>query len=215
MPNADLTRTDPHHKMLFDPVQIGPVTAPNRFWAVPHATGHGWSQPNGSIALRAMKAEGGWGVVSMQITEIAADADMANHPMERLWDDGDIPHHAAQVAAIHNHGALAAIELAHGGMRARNITTGQPVIGPSALPVLRAEVPVQAREMDLSDIAAFRAAHKAAAQRALQAGYDVLYVYAAHDLSLLSHFLSARTNRRSDAYGGSFQYRLRLLREVL
>lgn len=206
---------DPRFACLFEPVRIGPVTAPNRFYAVPHATGHGWTQPAGAIALRAMKAEGGWGTVAVQMTEIAADSDMANHPMERIWEDGDIPRHAAQVEAIHAHGSLAAIELAHGGMRARNITSGLPVRGASALPVLRPEVPVQASAMDAGDIRAFRLAHKAAAQRAKQAGYDILYVYAAHDLSLLSHFLSPRTNLRSDAYGGSFENRLRLLREVL
>lgn len=203
------------YDILFEPVQIGPVTAPNRFYAVPHATGHGWAQPNGAIALRAMKAEGGWGTVAVQICEISPDTDMANHPMERIWDDSDVPRHIAQVDAIRKHGALAAIELGHGGMRARNITTGHPVIGPSALPVLRPEVPVQSRAMDLADIRAFRNAHKAAARRAMAADYDIIYVYAAHDISILSNFLSLRTNQRSDEYGGNFENRLRLLREVL
>ena len=201
--------------ILFEPVAIGPVTAPNRFFAVPHATGHGWTQPNGAIALRAMKAEGGWGTVAVQITEISPDTDMANHPMERIWDDSDIPRHVAQVEAIKKHDSLAAIELGHGGARARNITTGLPVIGPSALPVLRPEVPIQAKAMDKADIRAFRDAHRQAAIRAKKAGYDIVYVYAAHDLSILSHFLSVSTNRRSDEYGGSFENRLRLLREVL
>ncbi|MGI9506203.1 MAG: NAD(P)-binding protein, partial [Geminicoccaceae bacterium] len=182
---------------------------------MPHATGHGWSQPEGSIALRSMKAEGGWGTVAMQMTEIAPDSDMANHPMDRLWDERDLPMHQAQVAAIKKHGALAALELAHGGMRARNYTTGFPVPGPSHLPILRPEVPIQARAMDLNDIRKFREAHKAAALNAIRAGYDILYVYAAHDLSLLSHFLSVRTNQRSDAYGGTLDNRMRLLREVL
>jgi len=203
------------YSILFEPVQIGPVTAPNRFYAVPHATGHGWNQPHGAIALRAMKAEGGWGTVAVQITEIDANTDMANHPMERLWDDSDIPRHRAQVEAIKAHGALAAVELGHGGMRARNITTGTPVIGPSAFPLLRPEVPSQARAMDKTEIAAFRASHKRAAKRAVEAGYDIIYVYAAHDISLLSNFLSLRTNKRSDEYGGNFENRIRLLREVL
>lgn len=203
------------YDILFEPVQIGPVTAPNRFYAAPHATGHGWAQPNGAIALRAMKAEGGWGSVAVQICEISPDTDMANHPMERIWDDSDVPRHIAQVEAIHKHGALAAIELGHGGMRARNITTGHPVIGPTALPVLRPEVPVQSRAMDRADIRAFRDAHKAAARRAMAADYDIIYVYAAHDISILSNFLSLRTNQRHDEYGGSFENRVRLLREVL
>ncbi len=203
------------YDILFEPVKVGPVTAPNRFYAVPHATGHGWAQPSGAIALRAMKAEGGWGTVAVQITEVAPDSDFANHPMERIWDDSDIPRHAAQVEAIKKYDALAAIELGHGGARSRNITTGRPVIGPSALPILRPEVPVQAKAMDKADIRDLRESHKAAAKRARKAGYDILYVYAAHDLSILNHFLSLRTNQRSDEYGGSFENRIRLLREVL
>ena len=207
--------TDSRYSILFEPVKIGPVTAPNRFYAAPHATGHGWNQPHGAIALRAMKAEGGWGTVAVQMTEIAPDTDMASHPMERIWDDSDIPRHTAQVDAIKKHGSLAAIELAHGGMRARNMTTGTSAIGPSALPLLRPEVPTQARAMSVGDIKTFRESHKAAARRAMQAGYDILYVYAAHDLSILNNFLSVRTNHRTDAYGGSFENRLRLFKEVL
>lgn len=203
------------YDVLFEPVRIGPVTAPNRFYAVPHATGHGVNQPNGAIALRAMKAEGGWGVVASAMTETGPDAEMGNHPLDRIWDETDLDMHRSQVAAIKAHGALAGIEIAHGGMRARNMTTGLPVIGPSALPVLRPEVPLQARAMDKADIRAFRESHKAAARRAKTAGYDIIYVYAAHDLSLLSHFLSRRYNFRTDEYGGSFENRLRLLREVL
>ena len=206
---------EPGHAILFEPVRIGPVTALNRFYAVPHATGHGWTQPSGAIAIRAMKAEGGWGTVAVQMTEISPDSDMANHPMERIWDDGDIPRHAAQVEAIKAHGSLAAIEIAHGGMRARNMTTGLPVIGPSSRPVRRPEAPCQAMEMDLSDIREFRKAHRNAVRRAADAGYDIIYVYAAHELSILSHFLSRASNFRSDEYGGSLENRIRLLREVL
>jgi len=117
------------YDILFESVKIGPVTAPNRFYAVPHATGHGWSEADGAIAVRGMKAEGGWGVVSSQITEIGPDSDLANHQMDRIWDERDIATHAKQVEAVKAHGALAAIELAHGGMRSRNYTTGLPVPG--------------------------------------------------------------------------------------
>ncbi len=203
------------YDILFEPVKIGPVTAPNRFYAVPHATGHGWHEPNGSIALRATKAEGGWGTIINPMTEISADADMGNHPLDRLWDDADIPRHVANVQAIKSHGALVGIELAHGGMRARNYHSGLPVKGPSGGHILRPEIPMFTRKMDKSDIAEFRENHKAAARRAKQAGYDILYVYAAHDLSLLSHFLSPNNNHRTDEYGGNFENRIRLLRETL
>lgn len=207
--------TDPRYASLFEPVPIGPKTAPNRFWCAPHSSGHGWQEANGSIAYRAMKAEGGWGTVIHAITEIAPDSDMGNHMIERLWDDADIPRHAAIAEAIQSHGALAGVELAHGGMRARNYHSGLPVPGPTERRILRPEVPMHSRPMDLADIRAFRTTHKAAARRAKQAGYDILYVYAAHDLSLLSHFLHPRYNDRSDEYGGSLENRMRLLREVL
>ena len=202
------------HAILLKPVKIGPVTAKNRFYAVPHATGHGYLQPDAASALREMKARGGWGVVAVQFNEIDPTSDAASHPMDRFWA-GDTGVHAAQAGRIKSHGALAAIELGHMGMRARNFATGEPVWGPSALPILRPEIPVEAKAMDRADIKAFRASHAAAVRRAIEAGYDIVYVYAAHDLSILSHFLSRRTNQRADEYGGSLGNRLRLLRETL
>ena len=86
-----MNETKNPYDVLLDPIRLGPVTAPNRFYAVPHATGHSHMEPNGSIGLREMKARGGWGVVSMSITEISADSDLASHPMQRLWDDSDLP----------------------------------------------------------------------------------------------------------------------------
>ena len=75
--------------------------------------------------------------------------------------------------------------------------------------------PVQARAMDLSDIRDLRRWHRDAALRARTAGADIVYVYAGHQLSTISHFLSPYRNRRSDQYGGSFENRARLLREIL
>jgi dimethylamine/trimethylamine dehydrogenase len=69
--------------------------------------------------------------------------------------------------------------------------------------------------MDLSDIRAYRRWHRKAVLRAKQADFDIVYVYAAHELSLPGHFLSRRYNHRSDEYGGSLENRVRLLREVI
>ena len=206
---------DPHYDILFEPVRIGPVTAPNRFFSVPHATGHNPLMPNGSIGMREMKAEGGWGVVSMQLAEIDPTSDISNLPIEKFWDDTDVKSHALLVERVKKHGALTAIELAHTGIRARNMDTGTPVLGPSSMRILKPQNPIQSKAMDKQDIKAFRNSHKRAVQRAKQAGYDMVYVYAAHDAALVWHFLSPMYNRRSDEYGGSFENRLRLLREVL
>jgi dimethylamine/trimethylamine dehydrogenase len=206
---------NPRYDILFEPVKIGPVVAPNRFYAVPHATGHSPLMPNGSIGMRAMKAEGGWGVVAMQLAEIDPTSDISNLPMEKFWDETDVRAHARMIERVKQHGSITAIELGHTGLRARNLATGFPVMAPSCLPILKPEAPVQAKAMDKSDIAAFRKSHRAAVARAKQAGYDIAYVYAAHDASLLWHFLSPIYNQRTDEYGGPLENRVRLLREVI
>lgn len=206
---------DPRYAPLFQPLQIGPVTAPNRFVAVPYALGFSDLMPNGAMGFRETRAEGGWGIVAMQLTEIDPTSDLSGLRYERLWDDHDIRRHAASVARIKAHGALASVELAHTGIRSRGISNGYPALGPSSLPTLKPDMPFMARAMDASDIRTLRANHRAAVRRARLAGYDMAYVYAAHDASILWHFLSPVYNQRSDAYGGSFENRLRLLREVL
>jgi len=206
---------DARYDVLFEPVQIGPVRTKNRFYVVPHACGLSHLAPNGAIAFRETKAAGGWGVVSTQITEISPDTDLGSHPTERIWDEQDLPYHYKVTERIHAHGALAAIELGHAGTRARNLQTGLPILGPSVQPCLRRELPFYAQAMTRDDIRKFRRAHRNAALRAREAGYDIVYVYAAHDISLLTNFLSRRTNHRTDEYGGSLENRVRLVREVL
>ena len=71
---------DPRYDILFEPVRIGPVTAPNRFYQTPHATGLGYTKPNASAALRGIKAEGGWGVVCTEIAEVSSRICMENYP---------------------------------------------------------------------------------------------------------------------------------------
>ncbi|MBH1974633.1 MAG: FAD-dependent oxidoreductase [Rhodobacteraceae bacterium] len=204
---------DPRHAILFEPVKIGPVTAPNRFYQTPHATGFGWQRPQSGAALRGVKAEGGWGVVCTEYCSIHPTSDDSPYAFLTNWDDGDIAPLAATADAIHAHGALAGIELWHGGAHASNRMTRVPGIAPSTLPAMF-HLPTTARAMDLSDIRAFRGWQRDAAIRAKKAGFDIIYVYAGHDY-LPFQFLSARTNSRGDAYGGSIENRARLLREML
>ncbi|MCP4236418.1 MAG: FAD-dependent oxidoreductase [Aestuariibacter sp.] len=204
---------DPRYDILFEPVQIGPVTAPNRFYQTPHATGMGNRMPNSSAALRAIKAEGGWGVVCTEYCSIHPSADETPYAYLTLWDDDDVQELALTSAAIHAHGSLAGIELWHGGFHCNNRGTREISLAPSAV---SAEFinPAQVREMDLGDIVNFRRWHRDAALRAAEADFDIVYVYAGHDY-LPFQFLSPLTNRRSDAYGGSLENRTRLLRELI
>ena len=208
---------DPRYDILFEPVRIGPVTARNRFFQVPHCNGMGYRDPSALAAMRGVKAEGGWAVVATEETEIHPSSDVTPYIEGRLWDDTDLPAHALMVEAVHRHGSLAAIELCHNGSAAPNLHTRIPPMGPSHRPVGSSDgtQPVQARRMDRADIADLRRWHREAVERSLRAGYDIVYVYAGHGLSVLQHFLSPRFNDRTDEYGGSLTNRSRLLREVL
>lgn len=204
---------DPAHAILFQPVRIGPVTAPNRFYQTPHATGLGWQRPQAGAALRGVKAEGGWGVVCTEYCSIHPSSDDSPYGFLTLWDDGDIAPLAATAEAIHAHGALAGIELWHGGAHASNRMTRLPGLAPNVQPAMF-HLPTTARAMDLSDIRAFRQWQRDAALRAKRAGFDIIYVYAGHDYLPLQ-FLSRRSNDRGDAYGGPLENRARLLREMI
>jgi dimethylamine/trimethylamine dehydrogenase len=205
---------DPRYDILFEPVRIGPVTARNRFFQVPHCNGMGHAMPEAHAAMREVKAEGGWAVVSTEECEIHPSGDVSPYVEARLWDDQDIPALALMCEKVHQHGALAAVELVHNGPTASNLYSREVAIAPSHQP-LKYGYPHQARAMTRRDIQDYRRWHREAALRAKQAGFDIIYVYAAHDLSLAMHFLQQRRNHRSDDYGGSLENRVRLLRELI
>lgn len=188
--------------------------AKNRFYQVPHCNGMGHALPQSVATMRGIKAEGGWAVVCTEETEIHASSEIAPCAEGHLWDDGDIPAMAQMADAVHAHGALAGIELVYNGYAAPNRFSRIPPIAPSSISVTSRD-PVQARTMDKSDIKAVRKWHRAAALRAKQAGFDIVYVYAGHNLSLPMHFISKRLNQRTDEYGGPLKNRVRLFRELL
>ncbi len=205
---------DPRYDVLFEPVRIGPKTAPNRFYQVPHCNGMGHVHPSAMARMREIKAQGGWGVVSTEECEIHPSSEFSPDVEARLWDDRDVPALARMAEAVQRHGSLAAIELAYNGHTAANRTSRLVPFAPVDMPA-RGTDPWQARGMSKADIRELRGWHRAAAQRARTAGFDIVYVYAGHQLGLPMHFLSRRFNDRSDEYGGSLANRARLLRELI
>ncbi len=202
------------YDVLFEPVALGPVTASNRFFQVPHCNGMGHLRPAGLAEMRGVKAEGGWAVVCTEEVAFHWSNDLSPYAEGRLVDDDDLPMHELTVQRIHAHGALAGCELVHSGRTAANLEIRSAPMGVAAGPVDGIE-PVQARAMTLRDIADVRRWHAMGVDRALEAGYDLIYVYAGHALSTLQTFLSRRFNTRKDAYGGPLENRARLLREIL
>ena len=206
-------KRDPRYDVLFEPVKIGPVTAKNRFYQVPHCTGLGWLRPRMVAGLRGMKAEGGWGVVCTEYCSIHPASDDLPHPYASLWDQGDIRAHSLMTEQVHEHGGLAGAELWVGGARSTNLFTNEVTMDVASMPNSEG-IPYQARAMNKADIRELRRWHRDAALRARDAGFDIVYVYATHHY-LLAHFLSATTNTRTDEYGGSLENRVRLVRELI
>jgi dimethylamine/trimethylamine dehydrogenase len=204
---------DPRYDILFEPVKIGPVTAKNRFYQVPHCTGLGWLRPRMLAALRGMKAEGGWGVVCTEYCSIHPASDDTPHPYASLWDDSDIKANALMTEKVHEHGALAGAELWFGGGYITNLFTREVAMDVVNRPDVHGN-PFQSRAMDKEDIRTLRRWHREAALRAKAADFDIVYIYATHGY-LLSQFLSPSANTRSDEYGGSLENRVRLVREVI
>ncbi len=127
---------NPRFDVLFEPVRIGPVTAPNRFYQVPHASGMTNSLPQVRASFRETKAEGGWGVVCTGAVSIHPSSDDSPLPFAILWDDEDIRAHALMTDAVHRHGALAGVELWHGGACTLNRTSRMAPLSPSGMPWL-------------------------------------------------------------------------------
>jgi dimethylamine/trimethylamine dehydrogenase len=213
-----VTARNPRYDVLFEPVRIGPVTARNRFYAVPHAAGMTNAMPHMRAAFRAIKAEGGWGVVCTGYVSIDPSSDDAPLPYATLWDDDDIRSHALMTEAVHAHGALAGVELWHGGGSVMNRLSRIPSMSPSGTAWMPTHVNFMGhqrpRRMTADDIRALIAMQTDAARRARSAGFDIVYVYAGMGY-LPYEFLLPEWNQRTDAYGGSIENRVRIVRELL
>nr|WP_207620425.1 NAD(P)-binding protein [Oharaeibacter diazotrophicus] len=201
---------------MFEPVRIGPLTAKNRFYQVPHCNGGGYRDPSAAAEMRGVKAEGGWGVIFTEQTEMHHTSEITPFIELRLWEDQDIPSIARMAERMKTHGALAGIQLAYSGINGPNMYTKEVPLAPSALPIRTfTNDPVQARALDRRDIADLRRWFVNAARRCRTAGFDLICLYGAHGFGIFQHFLSRATNQRSDEYGGSLENRSRFVREVV
>ncbi len=208
-----VSRRDPRHDVLFEPVRIGPKVLRNRFYQVPHCSGFGTVKPFSQAAHRAIKAEGGWAAVCTEYAVVGQESDEAPAIAVRLWDDEDAQALAVACESVHEHGALIGVELHHSGVHAPCGETRRPSFGPSQLASDYAPFTVP-KAMERSDIRRVQAEWVAAARRARDVGFDIVYVYGAHSY-LPVQFLSPFYNHRTDEYGGSFENRARFWLELL
>jgi 2,4-dienoyl-CoA reductase-like NADH-dependent reductase (Old Yellow Enzyme family) len=196
---------------LFEQVSVGEMAVPNRF--VRSATFEGMAELDGSckevlVDLTAELAKGEVGTI------IASHAFVEPRGRVRasqlgIHRDEMVPGLASMVAAAHDNGSIIIAQIAHGGCTA-NDPDGEPV-GPSAF--TRPDERIS-RELTTSEISQIVSDFKAAATRAMQAGFDGVQIHSAHAY-LLSQFLSPFFNRRSDEYGGILRNRARIHLQVL
>ena len=202
----------PSFSNLLSPIVIGGVTLRNRMVSTAHGTSMGRDYlPTVQMAeYHARRARGGIGLIIMEGARV--------HPSSRPgtstpigWDASIIPAYRLISDAVHREGGLVFAQLVHNGRQANSRTTGTPVWSASALPTnAPGEV---AHSMSLADIQVATAAFAQTALYMREADMDGVEIHGAHGY-LLTQFLSARTNQRSDAYGGALANRARLTLEV-
>ncbi|MFA9462448.1 NAD(P)-binding protein [Thiohalorhabdus sp. Cl-TMA] len=204
---------DPQHDILFEEVPVGPKTLKNRFYQTPHCIGAGSSQPGFQAAHRSVKAEGGWAGLNTEYCSIHPSSDDVMRISARLWDEGDVHNLRAMTDEVHKYGSLAGVELWYGGPHAPQMEGRQTPLGPSHYNS-EFEIGTYCKEADEDEIQLLQSWYVEAAKRARDAGFDIVYVYGAHSYMPLQ-FLSPYYNKRTDAYGGSFENRARFWYETL
>ncbi|USZ68405.1 NADH:flavin oxidoreductase/NADH oxidase [Halorussus salilacus] len=212
---------------LFTPLSIRGTTIRNRVMVSPMCQ---YSCEDDGLATDwhevhlGSRATGGAGIVMAEATAVEPRGRISPNDLG-IWSDDHAEALAPVAEFVADRGATPAIQLAHAGRKASKTRPwegseplqpdegGWETLAPSAIPYPYDDDPPETREMDRDDIAAFVDDFRTAAERALDAGFEIAEVHAAHGY-LLHEFLSPVTNRREDAYGGDFEGRTRLAREV-
>ncbi len=209
-------------EVLLEPIRIGPLLAKNRIQAAPTLTcicNRDQSVTRELVEFYRAQAKGGAGIITVHETAIDADRAITQPTQLNLGDDFYIPGLSAVAEAIKDGGALASIQLNHGGRQAvSELNGGRNPIGPSAQVGLftedrrRGEQVVE--EMTPAMIDEVIDHFAAAAYRAKLAGFDMIQLHGGHGW-LISQFISPAVNKRADEYGGSLENRTRFALRVV
>ncbi len=214
-------------RRLLEPLTLRDRTAPNRIWLPPMCmysveAGDGVAT-DWHVLHYGARAAGGFGVVVTEATAVTPEGRLSPYDLG-LWDDAQVADFARIVDAIHLGGALAGVQLGHGGRKAgtppwrpdvtgarTGTIEGWDLVAPSAIAYPDHAVP---RELDEAGIDWIVGAFVSAARRAAAAGVDVVQLHGAHGY-LVHEFLSPLSNQRTDSYGGSRENRWRFLLRIV
>ncbi len=211
--------------LLFSPLSIKDITFRNRIVVSPmcqYSSQDGFANDWHLVHLGS-RAVGGAGLVIQEATAVSPEGRISYADLG-IWSDEHIAPLKRINSFIHEHGAVAGIQLAHAGRKASTerpwvgnsqITEGenswQPV-APSAIPFRESDI--APHPLSLTEIKELVDQFKSAAARSLEAGFKVIEIHAAHGY-LIHQFLSPLSNSREDQYGGSFENRTRFLLEII
>ncbi|MDB4949602.1 MAG: oxidoreductase [Gemmatimonadetes bacterium] len=211
---------------LFTPLKMRGVTLRNRVGVSPMCqySCAGGMATDWHLVHLGSRAVGGAGIVIAEATAVTADGRISPGDLG-LWTDAHAEPLARCATFIEQNGAVPGIQLAHAGRKASTAAPWlggrylapeeggwRPIHAPSEVP-FSASAPVP-QALDAEGIRGVTEAFADAARRALDAGFRVVELHAAHGY-LLHQFLSPLSNHREDEYGGSFENRTRLLREMV
>ncbi len=222
---------------LLQPGQIGSLQLKNRIALAPMGENFGGLDGHATEKTQAYyeeRARGGAGLIILGTTAVSWPSGTSEPHQLGISSDDFIPTLAQVVRRVHVHGAKVAIQINHSGKVAANDRAhGREMWVPSVPPALPPNAsmrtitpqelstfvgvgphPDRYRVMDEADIAQMIEWYAAAAVRAQQAGFDAVEVHCAHNY-LIAGFLSPYFNQRTDGYGGSYENRTRLMRELL
>lgn len=210
---------------LLSTLTIKDITFKNRIAISPMCQYSAWDgyANNWHLVHYASRAVGGAGLVIQEATGVSPEGRITPGDLG-IYLDEHIENLSAITTFVKQHGAVPGIQLAHAGRKAgcakpwdggKQLPVndgGWKTVAPSPIPFLTSDD--QPEELDLSGIMKVVADFRAAAARAVDAGFQVLEIHAAHGY-LIHEFLSPITNQRMDSYGGTFENRIRLLIEIV
>lgn len=202
------------YQYMSSPIKIGSMEVPNRFVVPPMGNNFANSDGTWSDQSRAYyeaRAAGGYGLITIEATVVHRGAK--GGPLKPcLYSDDSIPSLRAIAEACHAHGAKVSVQLQNAGPEGNAKNAGAPLQAASPIPAACGrDVP---EEVPTEKVYELVRGYGDAAERALKAGVDAVEVHMAHGY-LVSSFISPRTNKRLDEFGGSFENRMRFPRLIL
>lgn len=199
---------------MFQPITIGPMTVKNRFVVPP--MGNNFANTDGtmseqSVAYYRERAKGGFGLITVEATVVHKGAK-GGPRKPCLYDDSSIESFKKLVDACHAEGAKVSVQLQNAGPEGNAKNAGAPIKAATSIPSkFGKDTP---EEVTTEEVYELVKGYGEAARRAMEAGVDAVEIHMAHGY-LVNSFLSPRTNKRVDEFGGCFENRMRFSRLII